>query len=254
MTYGDGWLPTLNKHSMNEAPERGGMFGHSGSIRRIAERALERCAAGIDDLSNDHESDALVAIVFAAATLEAWINDLEALLAVISKQSWVPPNAVACGEWLSDLEDSNARTSLKYQVAAYALSGQVWKRGAEPLQGLHDLFLLRNSIMHTKPLDAFVRVDESPGFIFQPAKLLARFSSRDIVSIENPQLAMSWTSRIGTPAAARWAIGVVDEVTHAFVDPIPSGQFKLFIESLLHAVERGVRKSYIDATVKNSGT
>lgn len=114
----------------------------TGNHLRIARHAAERA-------QND-PSQALAAVVFAAAAFESW---LAAFVTHAQRHAEHDPppvssQAIAIARTVPALERANAQWLLKLQVTCVLLSGHPLDRGAQPWQDIELLFRIRNLILH----------------------------------------------------------------------------------------------------------
>jgi hypothetical protein len=138
---------------------------------------------------------ALSAIIYAAMSAEAFINEAAACLyrdtntpsSVTGARLW------EAGQLVQSLDRDRASTLTKYLAFSTIIGGDVLKTGAEPFQGLRTLFSMRNDIVHPAPKD-------EPGYIAQFRQRGLTFNTND----DEPKLA-GWVFQLQTPGVARWA-------------------------------------------------
>lgn len=170
---------------------------HHVHLLLIAHKAAERAVAD-SNRPNALTDDALVAIVMAATAAEAFINELAGYLHILdeTQADWapIPPTLVACGDVVKDVEDSHGSVTLKYMVAAFALSGRTFDKGAAPFQDFVELIKLRNAIVHLKPSDTVGQ------------KRTNALADRGLAQPSTPTYHMPWLDRLLTPETAAWAV------------------------------------------------
>ena len=176
---------------------------HLFKIARVAyERAKD---AGQGDLA-EGLSDSVVALLFSAATLEAFIGEFAELSSLNGSEK-----LQRIAEILDNLEASRAQLGSKFMTLKLLLDGKGFKRDALPYQDFQLLLEARNYIMHMKPEQ----------LAFEPHKIVRGFESRGLCS----QSVNSWPKtidslphvlrQISTPAAARWSCNVVVQMAQA---------------------------------------
>ncbi|MGB2984816.1 MAG: hypothetical protein WBE26_02945 [Phycisphaerae bacterium] len=186
-------------------------FLNSGVLYRIAQKAYERTASAESDTAPD-QLDALTALLFSAATLEAFIMEL-ALLSENGARTCPAPSPVhLLAPILQETEVSHGSVRLKYLLAKAILSGQAYDKGGRPYQDFDLLFTIRDAIVHLKP-------DEIKE---KPHKIVARLSSRGLCEKENPKSRSTWLHHITTRAVARWACNVMRDMEDSIRDSFPN--------------------------------
>ena len=124
---------------------------NAGVLRRIARLAHDRINARIGDREPHVDMDAIVAVVFAAASLEAFINETAALAG--SSLPSDPPSVRAFADCVREIEANRGATEDKYEAAGWAFVGRPYDWGVEPFQSCEVLFRLRNAVVHLKAED-----------------------------------------------------------------------------------------------------
>ncbi len=95
-----------------------------------------------------NDSQSIVAVVMAAATLEAFITDLVGLIEFTLK-----PTQKLLGELASELkglEESRKPIAEKYEAAKEIISTVPFDKDQSPYQDFHLLLRIRNQLMHPK--------------------------------------------------------------------------------------------------------
>jgi hypothetical protein len=174
----------------------GSFFLNAGVLFKTAVTAYERTKTAPSDTAGG-QNDALVAILFSAATLEALIMEV-ALLAEISTGPPASDRIIALAGILDEAEKSRGSPKLKYLIAKAILSGKPYNKGEAPYQDFSTLFSLRDSIIHLKPEG-----------IAKPPAVLEQLRSSGVCAPQKPNETESWLDQISTRAAARWACNVV---------------------------------------------
>jgi hypothetical protein len=148
------------------------MVVHSAYLLGVAREARDRAVAAVKENSESWPSDANVAIILAAASTEAFINELAELVAIymaspLRKSPPMPPQLPGFAEAMNEIEGSHGSVKLKYLIASQTLRGEMFDKGAPPYQDFDILVKLRNDHMHLKPIDTFTPV-EGGGSAMQP--------------------------------------------------------------------------------------
>jgi hypothetical protein len=138
---------------------------------------------------------ALSVILFAAMTIEAFLNDL----AFVAE-------GTALGDALAEVEQSRGSVQLKLLVATIAL-GRPIDRGLEPYQSFQLLFDVRNALVHLKPkVKSFVRPDRG----MEPRKLLAELHRRNLIG--DPGGNEWFLELLGSRTLCAWALRTTHDV------------------------------------------
>jgi hypothetical protein len=191
----------------------GGYFGNSGILYLVAKKAYERTTSAPSDTAFDQD-EALVAILFSAATLEAFINEFD-LFANISSNLLYPHAMLRfLAQVLSEIETSRGSVRLKYLLAKSVLSGVPYEKGKKPYQDFDLLFRIRDEIVHMRP-DKIKR---------EPHKIIAALSARGLCAKDDPHVKSTWLSQIKTRAVARWACNVVRDMVASIKDSLPENE------------------------------
>jgi hypothetical protein len=188
------------------APYIPAVFSGSAALFNQAKRALKSIVdKGVAGRQHD-QWDALVAILFSAMTLEAFINEFGDLAAShLASPLENPASIKMTGTALNELEKGQARVQLKYLLAKWILSGQQYDKGSQQYQDFETLIDIRNEIVHIKRLDLYeitaagVTPLKLPSFI-EP--LERRGILADVSRVSPPA---TWMERLQCLVSARWA-------------------------------------------------
>jgi hypothetical protein len=193
---------------------------HSPVLYEIATDAAERIPGDSSRIGGS--PNALVAVMFAAATLEAFINEI-ALFAKLRTDG--PPVLSVLATLLEELEEAQGHMRAKYQLARGVLTGAGFDRGTKPFQDFELLVRLRNEIVHMKAQLGLIPVGPSTpnpklGGVatrLQSLKLLAEYET---------DTQATWVHMASTRATAEWACKTARAMVSATVDSLPDSQFK----------------------------
>ena len=193
----------------------GGYFLNSGVLYGIATCAYERTKTAPSDTTTNQD-DALTAVLFAAATLEAFIMELTLSAEMGTKLSRVPSLVAPFASVLDEAESSRGSVRLKYLLAKAVLSGQPYEKGLQPYQDFDLLFTIRDAIVHYKPQ----KITQDPH------KIVAALAARGLCEPEEPHVKSSWLHQITTRAVARWACNVVRDMVASLREHFPEDSEK----------------------------
>jgi hypothetical protein len=178
------------------------MHFYSVGLLRMAYETAQRAdiAAAADPYHLTHET--LVAIVLATSAADALVNDLVGCIRLLSEHgaltSGEDSRLVAIGEAIEAMEEAHAQIRPKYLAAAVLLGCRSIRRGATPFQAFNDLVILRNGIIHARP----VSLDET-GI---EARIVNALAQRGLVGAgTNIPGYDTWWVRVRTAAVAWWA-------------------------------------------------
>jgi hypothetical protein len=201
----------------------------------LAQFAYWQTTGAASDVQPD-QRQALVALVFSAATLEAFINEAIAFASSLALSWTLLPNdssGVAYQDplivkflgLLSDAEEDRVSVQLKYNLAAIAFTGQPFRKGEQPYQDLDLLIMLRNWIVHLKPRDQFYVSGPAAGeyAVEPPRQVREALRSRGLID-QTATTKLSWTRQIATRATARWACNTASAMINRTIDLIPVPQ------------------------------
>lgn len=207
-----------------------GMFINSGSLFSIAKQAYERAKVVAEQDRAYVPNEPLIAVVFAAAAGEAFINEIGELA---SQSSGLFPDAgnepdqvQNAAHLLKEIEDARGTTNLKFLLCKLALTGKTFDKGTNPYQDFAILSELRNSLMHLK----FDRIGSRkvneisvrhPGVIdkLRSKNILAQFA-------DDENAIMTWLNRVSTTAVARWSCNATAAIVKDIVEAIPSSELR----------------------------
>jgi hypothetical protein len=168
----------------------------------------------------------LVTIVFAAAAVEAFINEVGEL-ARMEQPNYLPPEppqVVAFGGVLEELEDTHASVLNKFSIGRFVLSGTPFDRGCRLYQDFALLFDVRNAIMHMKPFHEWSR-GEQGDIVTHTHKIVARLEAKNLVA-QCDLTSTPWAQQISTPGVAQWALNTAIAVMNSACDAMPHSSLK----------------------------
>jgi hypothetical protein len=220
------------------------------------------------------QSAALVSVVFAAASLEAFLSE-SAYLAEFNQHKVPEPAVVSTfAQVMEEAEDSKASIESKFHLANLVLSGNAYEKGNPPYQDFSLLAAARNALVHFKSKEYFSKVEGRPA-VFNQAAVVNKLKSKNIlheaspgteehllltvgekalssveavkdgriVGSENVPYKLSpeglrarWTYLISTKAVAQWACNAAAKMALDLIEKVPTSNWKTHMESYLRPV------------------
>jgi hypothetical protein len=219
----------------------GGMFLYSAALIGVAREAYSRTQAAASDTEHIG-NDALVAIVFSAAALEGFLNEMAELAgmdAIISSTLHppTPPSVAIYGRLAAKVEEGRGSITLKFLLARGLLNGELGDKGSSVYEDFRLLVELRNELVHLKP-SRELKLDSWGGFYLEPAKVIKRLRAKGVLAVGEGGAQLSWLPSICTRAAARWACNTAADTVHLIVDGVPECALKV----MLSASKRGFQR------------
>lgn len=193
----------------------------SRSLLKVAKKAANRAKTERDQT--------LVAILFSAATVEGFVNDIMELTQFMRSDN--DEKVRTLGELLSEAEEQKAQTALKLQLISAVFRGTPLERGEKLYQDFNLLFKLRNSLVHLRP-------EYADSSLFGPRtrrkhKPTDELVARRIISAKSVNPTQNWIEQISVPEVAIWAYTTAGDIAKAIFEMIPPGSF--FRQMVLHA-------------------
>ena len=159
--------------------------------------------------------DALLSIVMAAASTEAFVNEFSEYAPLVCgellSEAILAPLA-ACADVLREMEESRAPVTSKYLIASLALVGRSFDKGAAPFQDFKLLIDLRNAVMHVRP---------SFGEDTHTAQRITDTLAQRGLAIAGGPGALDWFDRLMTPAVAAWAHDSAVAIIRGLLELVP---------------------------------
>lgn len=187
---------------------------------RLHQHAVKACR-GMPGPPEDRTPNpqALTSIVFAAASLEAFINELAEYMALLATEA-APEWATALNRILSEAEKSRASTQSKYLLTQFVFTGKILAKGESVYQDFDLLVQLRNDIVHPKPLIYTHDYKNGRWVAPEDAGIISRLrSTRALADVESifgevhdtgeqtwaAKIQTNFFDQISTKKLARWA-------------------------------------------------
>lgn len=201
------------------------VWHHSFPIWLAAAAARDRVAATAAATPGASLFDAVVAVILAASSTEAFINEIPESIETYRRMApemlpRIDPRFWALSDVLTELESSRGSLTAKYLMAAHVL-GRPYDRGANPLQDFELLVTLRNEVMHLKPRDRVVEGENRIQFpryatVLQQRGLLKHPPGSPVIS--------SWFDEVQTPQLAEWACDTARAMVRSLLGALPRVQ------------------------------
>jgi len=204
-------------------------FFTTHELYEVAKQAYYRASS--KEAKDSPGNDALVAIVFSAATLESFMSQ-----AVFMAEEWshLHPKIETFAQFMGELEGREAASSLKtkYYLAHWIICGTPFERGKSPFQDFDLLIDLRNALIHLKP-------DKQTSEKTQ--KLLHCLKSKNLIpdrlfpnyDANAPERRSVWVRYISTDVVAKWACNTAAAMIEEFWKNAPEEEIRQFFS--IHA-------------------
>ena len=193
---------------------------------RVAAQAAESAPAEPEKETRDSN---LVSVVFAALSVEAFLNELATLDYWESEQV---PSLVILDDRLKALsrvldlaEESNFQSTAKLLLTHEAL-GKPLNRGDSPFQEYHFLKQLRDSIVHSHPTTSTLRWSEPIEIRSSRQKLIDGLRSRDLLRAGHESGGRGLLDWLSSPTLGQWAVRTAAVTVSMTVDALPQGDFR----------------------------
>lgn len=181
--------------------------------------------------------EALFSVVFAAISMEAFMNEL-GLASQFKSIPDLPANIVALGALLEEAEESRAQVMHKYQIAKFVLSGKTFDSGTAPYQNAAMLIALRNTLVHARGEATYAI--KSGQMVQLDSQIVAKVRRTGAIASDDeicdkwgrqrgtlPE--MNWLDAISTKALALWSCKAAASLVIAILDALPPGAFGSFL-------------------------
>jgi hypothetical protein len=179
------------------------------------------------------ERSALVSVVFAAVSLEAFLNELIGLSQDYHSYFDDQPAVVSSfAQLMPDLEKIQGSVETRFNLAHWLLTGHPYDKASQPYQDFRLLFQVRNDLMHFKP-DPLVEEGETKA----TPTIIARLQGLNILNnLPEPDSNRSWVHVLGTRAVAEWACNTASLVTADMVAKLPESIWRRTTEDVTQII------------------
>lgn len=178
------------------------------------------------------QKEALVSIVFAAVSLEAFLNELIGLAQDFAEYEDAPPVTSAFSRLMSELDKMHSSIELRIQMAHWLLVGRSYDTDSQPYQDFRLLFQIRNDLVHFKPEP----LTERGGPKSTPSSVKGLRSKNILNDSSAPECNRSWMHVIGTKAVAEWACNAVSRFAGDLVSRLPAGAWRQTVENVTRTI------------------
>lgn len=197
-----------------------GIVYQSFALWSLACDARERAEATVRADSDAYARDATVAVLLAAASTEAFINEFTECILLYQKskncQDLVTPELGNCAAILKEVERDRGSINQKYLWASHLLSGKPFDKGSNPYQDFKMLIDLRNGLMHLKPDDE-LKYDGHGAIIITPSQNVQTLQQRKFARKGNA----AGFNLIQTDKIAAWACDTARNIILAILKMVP---------------------------------
>jgi|CXWL01.1.fsa_nt_gi hypothetical protein len=155
--------------------------------------------------------DALIAVVFACATLESYMNQT-----VMFAEGWKHnhPKIRAFSSIIGGLvEERGVRPQIVYSTARWVLTGTNYEHGQTPFQDFNLLIRIRNAYMHLKP--DYIGDIRNPKSSAE-SKILEELENKKLIVNKHKPMRGAWTMYLYNPAVAKWACNTASAMIQGF--------------------------------------
>jgi hypothetical protein len=199
-----------------------GIFLHHRQLWSMAKISWDRAAQFSCDHPERQPSDALVAIILAAATAECFINELAELVRLDFEGNSRQFLSAGKLEFLKrfDLEEKGrGRILEKYCIAALTLSGKQLIKDKNPYQDFKLLVDVRNYIIHLRPRQRLV-----PDVGFPLPEAILGLEKRGLTFKPKWWRDYSWVDAISTVEMAEWSCQTARNMIIDIHNRLPPGK------------------------------
>jgi len=214
-----------------------GFYVPSGGLFDYAKNALQEIEArGLanDQVPNQRES--IIAIMFSALTVEAFVNEVGDYAAFSCERNpgFHPPEIEQLGTVLQELKDQRSGGSIetKYVMAKWLLRGTPYDRSAAPFQNFKLLVELRNTLVHIPGVDLYEITSTGPLDLRESPRIIRSLEPERILADETdpgpPPRRRSWIEQLLTRGMARWACISASAMIRSLVAAMPDTEFAAF--------------------------
>jgi len=178
--------------------------------------------------------EALVSIVLAAISLEAFINEFGGTAAIDATIKGAPGWLTTLAEVLGEAENNRATITSKFQLAMLVISGKPFKRSAAPFQDFDTLVRLRNEIVHLKPFETVQETQEGDLVTIEPS-IIKRLAGTGALGTHplfeeaisaGGAVSFNWVDHVSTKAMSRWACNTAAGIVKGLISALPTGSFR----------------------------
>jgi len=189
----------------------------------LSARRLFYIARNAAEQSKDFDNNCVIAVVFAAASIEALMNEVTEWVDFEIPEEEdagdrIIPEVKAFSGVIKEAEQCRVPLGVKFLLASALLTGHSYEKGSEPFQDFAVLMRVRDAVMHLKP--SVMMYDGETSWM-EAGKVLRELEQRKLVTRREPRVAADLLTQISNPAVARWAVGAAADMAQSFVRLFP---------------------------------
>lgn len=191
------------------------MVFNSVSLFLTALRAYHRSV----DEGFPHDN-ALISIIFAAASVEAMVNELlEASDSILDTGTYSNPTVRAFVDLQCELEEARGSVKSKVIMTKWVLSGKPLDKGSSLYQDFVALMDLRNELVHMKGMSCNLPFGHQAKF--REPKAFAHLRSKHLLEHIDEEEKAGWTNEIRNEKCARWACETAAHIATELARELP---------------------------------
>jgi hypothetical protein len=158
-------------------------------------------------------ADTISAILLAAMSTEAFINELSVQLSLLNiYDTAASKNWAKVGNLLNLLEKEHIQVTSKYRLVANLLPEEPLETGKQPYQNFYHLIRIRNDFAHPKAQET------EPSYLKDFSQRGWLYNKQD----DEPKLA-GWMNQLQTPQIATWACQAARDIILNIVKRLEDG-------------------------------
>ena len=194
--------------------------------------ALDAAKSMTAPLRDGGQRAALVSVIFAAVSLEAFLNELIELAQDFSLYDDEPSIVLSFASLMSDIEKIQGSVETRFNVAHWMFVGRGYDKSASPFQDFKLLFQVRNDVMHFKPDPLREEVAQEP-----TPRITEKLRDRNILNTSSaPDSSRSWVQTLGTRGVAEWACNTASLVSADMVAKMPASRWRKATEEVTQTI------------------
>lgn len=182
--------------------------------------SLFAIAHAAQEESTANRSQCIVALVFSAAALEAYVNEVCEYAGWIDSQE-IPQSVRTLGVVAEELEGRNAQLHLKLQLISVVLTGQLFDKSTVEYHDFDLLVRIRHALLHLRP-----HLFDFPVADRDVHPIVRRLVSRGIITEPGEFIRQDWFSVLHDPAIAAWGFRTAHSVAVSIATMFPEGDFR----------------------------
>ena len=183
--------------------------------------------------SEPTQKDALSSLLFSAAAVEAFINELTSECQRAAQAESADPILIRFAWGLRAAEDSNATTKHKFELADLLLTGSPPDRGTQVFSDFKVLFGLRNDIMHIKRPSTIGVTDNADSS--QIPSRVTYLIDRKLTRQMPDGYRTHWLIHLMTPRVAWWACNAASSICTHVARHIPDERISASYTKMIRA-------------------